>query len=160
MNPSPLAGIDLHDIHGAPPPAFWPPAPGWWILALIVLIAFCVISWRLYRAWRQHHQEARILSELNNLADNSPEQFATEVSTLLRRVALMRYTRQEVAPLNGEAWLAFLDRTGGNGEFVHGAGNVLAIVPYANVHTLTGFDKDALLDLARDWLKQNLRRRA
>ena len=49
MNPS--AALDLRDIHAAPPPPFWPPAPGWWLLAVLVLIALAVLAtW----AWRRY----------------------------------------------------------------------------------------------------------
>ncbi|MGB5474133.1 MAG: DUF4381 domain-containing protein, partial [Gammaproteobacteria bacterium] len=87
-----------------------------------------------------------------------PAQVATRVSTLLRRVALMCFDRREVAPLTGNAWLAFLDRTGGNGAFINGAGNVLASAPYRSLHNVTGIDNEALITLARQWITQNLGR--
>ena len=159
MNSSPLTGIDLHDIHGAPPPDFWPPAPGWWILALIVLVALSVLVWRGVISWRRRRQRARILSELNALSTDSTEQLATRLSMLLRRVALMCFARQEVAPLSGQAWLMFLDRTGGNGEFVNGVGNVLATAPYRSAPAANEIDNDALVALARQWLRHNLGKR-
>ena len=79
---------------------------------------------------------------------------------LLRRVALMRFARHEVAPLSGNAWLAFLDRTGGHGAFIQGAGSVLATAPYVCAHHINAVDNDALIALARQWIKQNLGRRA
>jgi len=29
--------VNLKDIHLPPPVSFWPPAPGWWILALLMI---------------------------------------------------------------------------------------------------------------------------
>lgn len=156
MNPSPLAGLDLHDILSAPPAEFWPPAPGWWVLALLLFGALIFIGRRLNRTWRRQQRRNRILSELDALATQSPDQVATRISTLLRRVALMRFARSEVAPLTGSAWLAFLDRTGGNGDFVNGAGNVLATAPYSSTHNPAAIDNDALISLARRWIGQNL----
>ena len=170
MNPSPLAGVDLHDIIAAPPPAFWPPAPGWWILALLVLGAVTLLGWRLIIAWRRRRHQAGILGELASLSTDTPEQLATQVSILLRRVALMCFARPEVAPLSGDAWLVFLDRTGGNGEFVHGVGQVLATAPYAaapardsedenmkaNIKANIKANNEALIALARQWIKHNL----
>lgn len=158
MTPSPLAGIDLHDILAAPPPEFWPPAPGWWVLAAMLLGALIFSGWRLTAAWRLRQRRTHILSELESLSTDSPTQVATRVSTLLRRVALMCFDRREVAPLTGNAWLAFLDRTGGNGAFVNGAGNVLATAPYLSSPNVTGIDNEALIVLARQWITQNLGR--
>jgi hypothetical protein len=158
MNPSPLEGLGLRDIHAAPPPDFWPPAPGWWVLAALLLALLIAIGWRLTRVLRRRRRRARILAELDTLSTRSPDQLASRVSTLLRRVALMCFARREVAPLTGNAWLAFLDRTGGNGAFIQGAGKVLATAPYSSAHDATGIDSDALVALARQWIVHNLGR--
>ena len=116
-----------------------------------------VIGWRLTTIWRRRRRRARILGELQALSARSPEQLASRVSTLLRRVALMCFERREVAPLTGAAWLAFLDRTGGDGAFTRGAGSVLATAPYL-AHQVNDIDNDALISLARRWITQNLGR--
>ena len=75
-----------------------------------------------------------------------------EVSTLLKRVALARYPRTDVASLTGQGWLDFLDRNGGAGRFADGPGKVLAEGPYAPAPT---FDAEALLALTGDWIRRN-----
>ncbi len=156
MNPSPLAGIDLHDILAAPPPAFWPPAPGWWVAALLLLAALSFIGWRLTIAWRRRRRLSRILSELDALTTQRPNHLAAQISVLLRRVALMRFSRRDVASLTGDEWLSFLDSTGGNDAFTTGVGSVLVTAPYASAHIQTEIDNAALIALARQWIKQNL----
>ena len=153
-----VPALDLRDIHSAPPPEFWPPAPGWWVLGVLVVTLLAVTIVWLYRRYRLYRQRQQVLAELEQLKTLDTNQqiaeFTTAVSTLLRRVALMRYARQRVAPLSGVAWLHFLDETGGGGEFSTGAGQVLAYGPYAP-HT-QDVPADRLLALAQSWIKKNL----
>jgi len=155
VDPSPLASLDLRDIHAAAVPEFWPLAPGWWLLTMLVLVLLIVSSWWLIKIWRQRRHEARILCELDTLTENSPADAATQISTLLRRVALMRFKRIDVASLSGNDWLGFLDDTGGNGEFINGAGRELATVPYSVPGNYES-NNEALLSLARQWIHINL----
>ena len=152
-------GLDLRDIHLPAEPGFWPPAPGWWLLfAMILALAFWLgrSGWNLYRRLRRRE---RILGELERLQSaglQAPALIAA-VSALLKRVALSRYPRTEVAALTGEAWLAFLDRSGGNGRFAEGPGRALAQGAYAPSFQQGGqdFDARALIAVVRDWLRRN-----
>ena len=160
MNNLPAAPtLDLRDIHAAPPPEFWPPAPGWWVLALLAASVTVFAALWLYRRYRLYRHRQLILRELDRLRKTGAEQdsaaFVTAVSTLLRRVALMRFARQRVAPLSGADWLRFLDDTGGDGEFSTGAGQILAYGPY--VPALPEVPAERLLLLAESWMKKNLR---
>ena len=70
----------------------------------------------------------------------------------MRRAALARYARAEVAPLCGEAWLAFLDRSGRTTAFTGGAGRALVLAPY---DPAAACDQDALHAACRDWLRRH-----
>jgi len=149
----PMQQLDLRDIHAPGAPGAWPPAPGWWLLGALLLGGLALLGRRGWLLWRRTRRQRRILSELDGLRDEAcgPD-FIVGVSTLLKRVALSRFPRLDVAALTGGDWLAFLDRTGGAGAFQRGAGRVLADGPYAPAPDC---DADALLALARDWLRRN-----
>ncbi len=156
---SPGEGLELRDIHLPAGPGFWPPAPGWWLLfALLLAVAFWLgrLGWGQYRRLRRRQRILLELDRLENAGLHGPALIAA-VSALLKRVALSRYPRIEVAALTGEAWVAFLDRTGGNGRFAGGAGSVLADGAYAP--DTPGLEQEvneqALLSAARDWLRRN-----
>jgi hypothetical protein len=157
MNPSTAQpALDLRDIHlpGAPP--WWPPAPGWWLLAALLLL---LLAWGLHvllrrRRWQQ--QRARIFGALAALQtglsrERSPEQLS-RINGLLRRLALMRYPRSEVASLSGDAWLRFLDGSGGEGRFLNGPGWVLAEGPYRR-QLPSDLDLDGFAALVRRWVE-------
>ena len=146
--------LDLRDIHVPPAPGGWPPAPGWWLLGVLLLLGLGLMAQHGLHRWHRQRRRRRILAELDALrAHGQGADFIAGVSELLKRVALSRFPRVDVAALTGPDWLAFLDATGGGSRFRQGAGRVLEEGPYAPA---SDCDADALLNLARDWLRRNL----
>lgn len=98
---------------------------GWWVVLALLACALAYGVWRyvLYRRRTAYRRAA-----LRALA--AAGQDAAALAAILRRTALAAYPRAEVAGLSGEAWLAFLDDTGGTRDFRHGPGAVLARAPY------------------------------
>jgi hypothetical protein len=147
------ATLELRDIHPPADPPLWPPAPGWWVALGLILGALALVGRRAWRAHRVRVRRRRILAELAGLGRKAEgAELAAGVSALLKRIALTRFDRFDVAPLTGAAWLDFLDRHGGDGGFAAGPGRVLADGPYAPTPNV---EKQALLDLAEAWVRRN-----
>jgi hypothetical protein len=158
MNPAASATLDLRDIHAAAPPAFWPPAPGWWVLTALLITLLVLTTVWLFRRYRIYRLKLQIMDEIGSLSDcctDNTEEFTARLSMLLRRIALRRHSRERVASLTGSDWLRFLDETGGDGDFEHGIGRILEVGPYRP--QTREQPRDELLALARRWAKQNIK---
>ena len=95
--------------HAPSSASMWPPAPGWWALLVILLaMVFAFI-------YRQHKTRlSRIaLKELKKLQADDDIAFAGQLEHLLRRYAIARFGRDDVAALSGERWIAFVVEHGG-----------------------------------------------
>ena len=100
----------LRDIRGLDPIGIWPLAPGWWLSAL-ALVLLCYGLYRLYRATRlaPWAGAARYqIKQFKQRFDQGELIPNREILVLLRQVALAGHARQEVAALQGEDWLAWL----------------------------------------------------
>jgi hypothetical protein len=99
----------------------------------------------------------KVLSGLESglASERSPEGLA-RVSLLLRRLALTRFPQAKVAALTGNAWLRFLDESGGQGRFANGPGRVLGSGPYQRALP-PDVDIAGLVALVRDWVERNSR---
>ena len=75
----------------------------------------------------------------------------------MRRLALAHFPRTQVAGLVGDAWLQFLDRTGGDNQFSAGPGRALIRAPYRRTEA---FEIEALLNVAEAWIKRVGKQRA
>lgn len=159
MNPDPLAG--LRHWHLPEPIAWWPPAPGWWLLAVAGVIGAVLLVhwlWRRYRRAGVGRAARRELAALEQTlaAGGDARRYSADLSRLLRRLALVRYPRERVAGLSGRAWLEFLDATGGEGGFTQGAGRLLVEDAYRpetqpqDTHAL-----EELGQLAARWIAAN-----
>ena len=156
----PLA--QLRGIHAPADPHWWPPAPGWWLLAVLLLLALLwSLRWLLRRhrrkaPWRAARHELAALAERHagNSADpDNDAAYLRELSVLLRRIALSRYPAEDIAALTGAEWLAWLDRQADTDAFSNGVGRVLADGPYAPRLT-DDVDVAALHQLSKRVLKR------
>lgn len=151
-----------------PPEAvpWWPPAPGWYALAaLLVLVILWVLSRALSR-WRENAYRRQALIELERLERASAEGGASALAglpALLKRTALAAYPRIEVAALHGEVWHEFLDgglaprSAGERATFVGGVGRSLDTVAYDPDPRLSTEEARRLLENARRWLRGHRR---
>lgn len=98
--------LPLRDIHPSLAPAWWPPAPGWWVvIATVALLVVALAAWRWRRVRRRRSLEQAF--DIAVSAAGSPAEELAAISSLLRRAARLRDPAAD--RLQGEAWLAFLD---------------------------------------------------
>jgi len=131
----------LHDIHELDPVSAWPLATGWWLLLATVtsLILLIIVlrrwrpDWQRYlpqRGWSRH-----AASELNLLRErigrDDARTVSSELSELLRRIAIARCGRRYCAGLHGKAWLAWLAEHDPDGFDWRNHGQLLLALPYA-----------------------------
>ena len=138
----------LADIAMPPPIAWWPPAPGWWILAVALAAAIAILACGAIRRYRRNAYRRIALAELAGIRPTDVPASLMAISAVLKRVALVAYPRSEVASLTGAAWLAFLDRTAGTDAFTKG--------PAAGLNQAVSGGSDvtaeAILAAARRWV--------
>jgi len=105
----------LHDIHLPAPVSSWPVAPGY--LALVCVVAAIVFIMLLMRHDQNKSRlKQQALIKLNLIAQRhldhrNSSQAAAEISALLKQVALMHFPREQVAALQGQDWLIFMQKT-------------------------------------------------
>ncbi|TNE74867.1 MAG: DUF4381 domain-containing protein [Gammaproteobacteria bacterium] len=107
---------ELRDIHLPEPGGFWPPAPGWWLLALAILLAAAATIWLYLRRRRRNHWLRLAMQELATLetASSRDSQWFSALNALLKKAARTRYPDQYPEALTGDAWVSFLLETSKN----------------------------------------------
>ena len=149
--------VNLKDIHLPPPVSFWPPAPGWWILAVLLISSLFiggVLFYRQHKKRKPKTEALRILKDLQILYQNSKDDVVSlrNLSNLLRRTALTFYDNDEVASLQGSSWLEFLDKTGKTKEFSQGVGKVLGNEVFQQK---VNSDMNVLFPLVKKWISSS-----
>lgn len=146
----------LKDIQLPDPVPFWPPAPGWLALAVIILLGFIYLLYRFYRVWQKKAAAKSALKQMHNcylkyLETNHHREYACQINILMKRVALGYHHPDEVAGLSGDQWLAFLDATGKTTDFTQGPASILASAPYGDNRQ---FDIQAVNQCCQSWVRK------
>jgi hypothetical protein len=152
---------ELADIHLPDAVNFWPPAPGWWVLAALVVVALVLVYRRQLARVFLRRRLGSALRELDaayqtfqSAGDKNAAglQLLQTFNAVLKRVALLHYPDPELPRLSGRPWLRFLDDRMQSADFTAGAGQVLADGIYRPVFDA---DAEALHALCRRWVEHS-----
>jgi hypothetical protein len=157
----------LRDINGLDGIPWWPLATGWWLLAaLCVAAVFALVSLlrnlRHYPAGSWHRDAWKQLRDLRQRAAGMPvNELASELSELMRRIAVARLGRDRAAGLTGERWLDCLQRHDPEGFVWTRWGKPLLTLPYAPSATRQEYREQLLplIDAALVWTDKRERPR-
>lgn len=146
----------LKDIAEPAPVLWWPPAIGWWLLALVVLaLLIGLIFWLVLRHRRNRFRKlalldlARIQQHYQEHPD--PQAHLNALNRLLKRVAITRYGREKVSSLHGEPWCRFLSEQAPGMNFLSGPGQLFGTAQY---RPATEFPMEPLHQMACDWIRR------
>lgn len=148
MNPE---NIPIRDLHLPEMIAWWPVAPGWWVLFVLLLFASGFIIWRALQNYHLNTARRRAISQLKHLqaeyeSSHDAVLLGIRISKLLRRAMLAYAPRDEIAGLTGKNWLAWLDQGLASKVFTDGPGHNIESLPYCKVDLdTTDIDVDGLI---------------
>lgn len=157
----------LRDIQLPPPVSFWPLAPGYYLL-LLMLLLIALGVYLIYKHREQNRWRRNALTQLKEIEDrfrenNQKRVLAAQLNTLLKSVVLARQARlsitstqasaKECAGLSGTAWVDYLcsvslkDKQPVNQAALH----CLRDAPY---QPAPDFDTASLLEEAKRWIQK------
>ena len=154
MNPDLLS--QLRDIHASAPVSWWPPAPGWWVLALLVLALLGWLGRRMLARLRVHQRRKQMLGWVEHLNASidprrDPQAYLSTLNRIFKLVAMRAFPAQQCAALNGQDWVDFLIENMKKSSSAESLG-VLANGPY---DPAPEFDPELMSELTRYWIRQN-----
>jgi len=121
----------LRDIHLPAEPLWWPPAPGWWLLAALGIAALIYLARQIGAAIRRRRpiREARKLYQklygdyLSGIIDDRI--YLHESNELLKRLFIHGLHDDQARKANDDDWLRMLDKRSGTSQFSEGPGRQL-----------------------------------
>ncbi len=151
--------LPLRDIHLPDAVSGWPPAIGWWLLPLIILLLALLIykAPEYIKKYKQRHKKIAYkkiaLQELKTISENDLQAGDTlrHISGLLRRIALSYLPRENVAALTGNQWIEQLNKLSSQAVF---SDEISELLINATYQAKISFDRQALISCCEQWINQ------
>lgn len=153
----------LADIHLPGEISYWPPAPGWWILAALIIATAIWSVIVIGRKIRQRRICSFALQELESIhhdylasdkatkeADNAANLlFVNQFNAVIRRVALWHYPDGGIASLGGEAWVDFIREKGDSSAMTE---EIAKVISHGRFMPSCQVDTNQLLTFGQQWI--------
>lgn len=148
----------MEEVILGPSAAWWPVAPGWWVLAGIVFFVLLRTVLRRLRQWFQDRYRREGLRALRHLESiGEPGNRAAACNELLKRVALATYPRPEIASLAGSGWVSWLESVAPSLSFSREVREALIFGPYSTQSCDPSLAPPALFSEIAQWISQHQR---
>jgi hypothetical protein len=118
----------LRDIHLPADPLWWPPAPGWWLLALLGIGAIIWLGGQLRAAHRRRQPlklARRYYDEVYaafSRGEIDAPAYLQQTNELLKRLYIHGIGDDQARSANDANWLSYLDEQSGGSAFTQGPG--------------------------------------
>jgi len=104
------ASLDnLHDIIVPDAIGFFPPAPGWYIVGLLLLTLLFHWSIQGYKKYQKSQYKRDALKELETYNQSNKEEVIMLLS-LAKRVGIVAFGRPNIAKLSDDSWWDFMEQ--------------------------------------------------
>jgi hypothetical protein len=144
---------ELRDIHLPDPVSWWPPAPGWYGVAILLLALIFIAWWFMHK---RHNPSLKKLAtrELQQIEQaytqhHNTQQLCSELSILLRRVAISYDSRNKHAGVTGKEWLNHLNDLCGQPLFDEQLADFLLLAPYQKQSSAPA---ERLISVTQQWI--------
>jgi len=146
----------LRDIHLPEAISWWPPAPGWWILALAgSALTVWLLRW-LYRRYNAKHYRRQALAQLRELqAGNDSQEQLRALFVLLKQTANCAYPNRQPSAMAIAPFVEFLHFSCDKSVFSQPTSELQTLL-YAEQSSAQSQDLDALFDDARVWIQNHM----
>lgn len=151
----------LADIHLPEPVSYWPPAIGWWLVALLIFVSLIILFWKFAAYRRQQRICQYALAELNSCYDayshakpgndtQNKLNYINRFNAVIRRVALVHYPQSNVASLDGSTWVDFIREKGDSSLVTE---EIAAALQYGRFQAKCDVDVDNMHEFGEQWIR-------
>jgi hypothetical protein len=149
--------LELSNILEPEPIAFSFNTIGWKVLFVILSILIIYVLYQLYLNYKHNQYRRDAIAEMKALNQDrqlSELYFITKSVFILKQTALQTYQREKVASLQGDAWLAFLDKGISGGNFIKYKQDIANAV-YRETFNNLNFNKEEFFQMSLKWIKHH-----
>lgn len=148
----------LSDIQAPAPVGWWPPAPGWWLLAFLIVGSIYAIYYFTHKYITETRPRRAALALIKDLEINlrkeqlSQKEYINHLIAILKRCSISSYahSRALVAGLYGEQYFQFLQASNRAG-----AGEINPDWYMSAYKKNPNIDTKALTQFAKNWVKHH-----
>lgn len=157
-NVAPADGLQLDGIMEPAPIPFSFDTIGWKVTFILLVLLLIYIVYKIYQHYKgqQYRRDAvQAIETMEQDGSLSESIFVSKVLFLIKQTALYTYQRIEVASLNGEEWLQFLDRKVDGVNFGRYQEEIESAIYKGELSPSANFNKDDFAQMSKKWIQKH-----